>query len=363
MSVESKKNIAVIFGGESSEYEISLMSSKYIISVLDRSKYNITKLGITKSGNWFLYSGPDDNIENGSWVNDASNIPAFISPDKKVHGIIALYPDKAQIIDVDVFFPVLHGKMGEDGTIQGLLELSGVPYVGCDTISSAICMDKAVAHSVLTTANIEQSHFLWFFVERYNSEPLKIRNKIIARFTFPVFIKPANAGSSVGISKVESPDGLDSAIKKAAKEDNKIIVEEGIFGQEVECAVIGNSTPLAVGVGEIGSTADFYDYDDKYVNGTSVTYIPAKLKEDKEKEIKEIAVRAYKYIGCSGLARVDFFVEEKTEKVILNEINTLPGFTSISMYPKICSKYGLDGSKLTDELIRYAYLRKSDPLK
>ena len=350
-----KKNIAVIFGGESSEYEISLISSSFVIENIDKEKYNVYTIGITKDGAWYLYDGETENIKNGSWVNDANNKKAFIAPDKNIHGMVVFDENGAKIIPLDVIFPVLHGKNGEDGTIQGIFKLSGIPFVGCHTLASAITMDKAVTHSLLSAANIEQAHYLWFYADRFDAEPEKIRNKISARLNFPVFVKPANAGSSVGISKVDSPEGLDEAILKAAKEDKKIVIEEGIVGQEVECAVMGNREPEASVVGEIGATAAFYDYDDKYKNGTSKTYIPANLSQEKMEEIRRIAIRAYRHLGCMGLSRVDFFVEKDTERVILNEINTLPGFTSISMYPKLWQASGVESRELIEKLIDYAY--------
>lgn len=351
--MNNKKTVAVIFGGESSEYEISLLSSTFIIENLDREKYNVVTVGITKEGAWYLYEGATSKIADGSWVNE-NNASAFLSPDKNTGGLVVLENGQARIIKLDVIFPVLHGKNGEDGTIQGIFKLSGIPYVGCGTLSSAVCMDKAVTHSLLSAANIEQAHYLWFYADRFDAEPEKIKNKIVARFDFPVFVKPANAGSSVGVSKVTSPDQLDDAIRKAAREDSKVIVEEGIVGQEVECAVLGNRDAKASTVGEIGASAEFYDYDDKYKNGTSQTFIPAHLSEDKIEEIRKIAVRAYRHLGCRGLARVDFFVCPDG-RVVLNEINTLPGFTSISMYPKLWMASGMTAGELLDALIECAF--------
>ena len=256
---------------------------------------------------------------------------------------------------MDVIFPALHGKNGEDGTIQGLFQLSGIPYVGCDTHSSSVCMDKAVTHTLLSNADIEQAHYLWFYADRFDVAPDTIKNKIQARLDFPVFVKPANAGSSVGVSKVECLEDLDEAIRKAAKEDKKVVVEEGIKGQEVECAVLGNRDAEASIVGEIGASAQFYDYDDKYINGTSQLYIPARIDPEVSDKIRQAAVRAYRLLGCSGLARVDFFVTEGDHRVILNEINTLPGFTSISMYPKLWMAMGLSYSQLLDRLVELAF--------
>lgn len=351
-----KRNLAVFFGGVSSEHEISLISATSILENLSAEKYCVYKVGITRDGRWLLYSGPISEIQSGQWENHPDNVPAFLSPDSSLKGLVALYPDGAKVLPVDVLFPALHGKNGEDGTIQGLFALSGIPFVGCDTLSSAVCMDKAVTHSLLSNANIEQAHYLWFYADRYEVAADTIKNKIIARLTFPVFVKPANAGSSVGVSKVERPEDLDAAIALAASQDSKIVVEEGIKGQEVECAVLGNRDAEASVVGEIGASAAFYDYDDKYKNGTSQLYIPARISDEKMEEIRQTAVRAYRLLGCSGLARVDFFLTED-QKVILNEINTLPGFTSISMYPKLWMHMGLTYSELLDKLIDLAFAR------
>ena len=348
-----KKTVCVVFGGASSEYEISLMSSSSILRNLDTEKFDILTLGITKDGRWLLYSGNIDAIEDGTWVEHPENRTAFLSPDRSTAGLVVLEPDgTCSIRKIDVVFPVLHGKNGEDGTIQGLFQLSGIPYVGCGTLASALCMDKAVTHSLLASANIEQAHYLWFYIDRYAENSEKILTKIGARLNFPVFVKPANAGSSVGITKVSSPEGLDAAIRLAAQHDVKIVVEEGIVGQEVECAVLGNRGKSEASiVGEIGAAAEFYDYDDKYKNGVAQLYIPARLDPEVAEEIRRTAVRAYNLLGCDGLARVDFFVTEKDKKVILNEINTLPGFTSISMYPKLWDACGLPYGALLEKLI------------
>lgn len=271
--------------------------------------------------------------------------------------MIVLRNGSAETVRLDAVFPVLHGKNGEDGTIQGLMQLSGIPFVGCDTLSSAVCMDKAVSHTLLSAANIEQAHYLWFYTSRYEQAADVILNKIEARLDFPVFVKPANAGSSVGVSRVENKEGLDAAIRKAAKEDKKILVESGITGKEVECAVMGNSNPTASIVGEIGAGAEFYDYDDKYVNGVSKQIIPATISEEAAKTLQETAVRAYRLLGCTGLARVDFFVTAD-DRVILNEINTMPGFTSISMYPKLLMEMGMSYGEILDHLIDYALERR-----
>lgn len=356
MNKSAKLSLAVIFGGVSSEHEVSRMSVTSILENLSNERYEVHMVGITKEGRWLLYTGPVEDILSGAWEQGPVT-PAFLSPDPSVHGLVALRDGKAETIHVDVIFPALHGKNGEDGTIQGLFQLSGIPYVGCDTESSAICMDKAVTHSLLSSADIEQAHYLWFYADRFDAAPDTIKNKIQARLDFPVFVKPASAGSSVGVSKVERFEDLDQAIRKAAREDKKVVVEEGITGQEVEVAVLGNRDCDASIVGEIGASAQFYDYDDKYINGTSQLYIPARIPQEVSEKIRQTAVRAYRLLGCSGLARVDFFVTAGDNRVILNEINTLPGFTSISMYPKLWMAMGLSYGELLDKLIELALQR------
>ncbi len=356
MNKSAKLSLAVIFGGVSSEHEVSRMSVTSILENLSNERYEVHMVGITKEGRWLLYTGPVEDILSGAWEQGPVT-PAFLSPDPSVHGLVALRDGKAETIHVDVIFPALHGKNGEDGTIQGLFQLSGIPYVGCDTESSAICMDKAVTHSLLSSADIEQAHYLWFYADRFDAAPDTIKNKIQARLDFPVFVKPSSAGSSVGVSKVERFEDLDQAIRKAAREDKKVVVEEGITGQEVEVAVLGNRDCDASIVGEIGASAQFYDYDDKYINGTSQLYIPARIPEEVSEKIRQTAVRAYRLLGCSGLARVDFFVTAGDNRVILNEINTLPGFTSISMYPKLWMAMGLSYGELLDKLIELALQR------
>lgn len=355
---QSKKSLLVIFGGNSSEHEVSRMSVTSVLQNLDSEKYDISVLGITKCGKWLLYEGEHDKILDGAWEQESTCTPAFISPDKSVQSLVILREGGTEQRHIDVIFPVLHGKNGEDGTIQGLFQLSGVPFVGCDAYSSAVCMDKATTHSLLNAANIDQACYLWFYSNRYDAEPEKIRNKIVARLSFPVFVKPANAGSSVGVSRVNEPSELDAAIKLAAKEDKKILVEEGISGKEIECAVLGNrATAEASCVGEIAASAEFYDYDDKYINGTSENIIPASISDELAETVRTTAVRAFRLLGCSGLSRVDFFVTDDG-RVLLNEINTLPGFTKISMYPQLWIHMGLTYSQLLDKLIELAFENK-----
>lgn len=348
-----KTKIVVVFGGCSSEHEVSRVSAACVIQNLSSEKYDVLSVGIDKSGRWFLYNGGLDAIKDGSWEQNPGNCPAVISPDRAAHGLIVTRSNGTEILPVDVVFPVLHGKNGEDGTIQGLLQLSGIPFVGCRTLASAVCMDKAVTHTLLTAAGVKQANYLWFFAEKYETGAAKIKLKVLNRLGYPVFVKPANAGSSVGVSKVNTEEELDAAVAKAAKEDSKIVIEECIVGQEVECAVLGNKEPQSSIIGEIAASAEFYDYDDKYKNGTSQLYIPAHLEEDVAEEIRAIAARAYRMLGCTGLARVDFFVRGGKE-ILLNELNTLPGFTDISMYPKLWEACGMPIPALLDKLVALA---------
>lgn len=352
-----RKKIAVLFGGCSSEHEVSRVSAASVIRNLPKEKYEPILIGITKDGRWYLYNGPLEALEDGSWELNKGNRTAFPSPDRSIGGIAVRGPDGFQTVPVDCVFPVLHGKNGEDGTVQGLLELSGIPFVGCKTLSSAVCMDKAVTHTLLSAAGIKQANYLWFFSHKYKTGAEKIKRKISARLGYPVFVKPANAGSSIGVSKVSCEEELDQAVAKAAHEDEKIVIEEAVTGQEIECAVLGNLEPEAAPmVGEISASAQFYDYDDKYKSGKSRLFIPARLDPAAAEELRSAAVRAYWILGCKGFARVDFFVRGGKE-ILLNELNTIPGFTSISMYPKLWEASGLPYGELLDRLIQLAMER------
>ena len=350
----NRKKIAVLFGGCSSEHEVSRVSAYSVINHLSEEKYEIYRIGITRDGRWYLYEGPTDAIPDGGWEKSEQKRPAFLSPDRSVGGIVVRGSKQEETLPVDCVFPVLHGRNGEDGTVQGLLQLSGLPFVGCGTLSSAICMDKAVTHTLLAGVGIKQAQYLWFYYPRYLEHPEKVRVKIGARLGYPVFVKPAGSGSSVGVSRVNNEEELDAAIRLAATEGAKILVEEAVSGQEVECAVLGNDAAQAAPfIGEIAASAAFYDYDDKYKSGKSKLFIPAHLSEEVTEELRAIAVRAYRTLGCRGFARVDFFVRNRTE-VLLNELNTIPGFTPISMYPKLWEASGLSYGELLDRLIDLA---------
>lgn len=348
------KKALILFGGVSSEHDISLISAKSVIENTPKDKYDIITVGITKDGRWYLYTGDVENLPEDKWLCDKDKLkPAVLSPDRADHGIIVL-GEKAKKIKVDVVFPVLHGKNGEDGAVQGLLQLAGIPFVGCDMISSACCMDKVITNTLLDEAGIAQAKWLGLKEHEYKENGEEFIKKAEEYLGYPIFVKPANAGSSVGVSKAADKDSLKRAIAKAFKEDTKLVLEEGITGKEIECAVLGNEEPIASLVGEIESCNDFYDYDAKYINEASKLYIPARIEQKISDEIRETAVRAYKALGCSGLARVDFFVREGDNKVLLNEPNTIPGFTSISMYPKMFQKSGVEYPELIDRLFMLA---------
>ncbi len=349
----NKKKVALLFGGVSSEHEVSCMSVASVYENIDREKYDPQLLGITKSGEWYLYSGDIENVRQNKWEEDKKNLRrAFICPDRSVHGMMVeegptMFPHR-----IDVVFPVLHGRNGEDGSMQGLLEIAGIPYVGCRVLSSALCMDKDVCHAVLKNAGVPQVKWLTFMRGCDLGEAFRA---VTAELGYPVFVKPANAGSSVGITKVKSEAELAGAFALAFANDCKIIVEAAVKDPiEVECAVFGNRELSVGGPGEIVPADEFYSYDAKYFNAESKLYIPARLSDEKAAEIREMAKRAYQVLGCRGLTRVDFLVERETGAVVLNEPNTLPGFTNISMYPKLMTAAGMSYPGLISGLIELA---------
>ena len=348
------KKVLVLFGGVSSEHDISLISAKSVIENIPKDKYEPVLMGITKDGEWYLYNGSVDALPKDKWLENKENItPATISLSRADHGIV-VFGDEISKIRIDVVFPVLHGKNGEDGTIQGMLQLAGIPYVGCDMISSACCMDKVYTNTLADAAGIPQAKWLGVREYDYSKEKESTLTKAEEYLGYPIFVKPANAGSSVGVSKATDKQSLDEAIIKAFKEDSKLVLEEGISGAEVEVAVLGNDEPIASVVGEVEACNDFYDFDAKYINSASNLYIPARLSEEKAEEVRRAAVNAYKALGCSGLARVDFFVRHSDGAVMLNEPNTIPGFTSISMYSKLFAASGVPYPELVDRLICFA---------
>ncbi|MGN0601833.1 MAG: D-alanine--D-alanine ligase family protein [Oscillospiraceae bacterium] len=352
----AKINVAVIFGGKSNEHDVSVVSATHVIKSIPKDKYNVICIGITKKGHWLKFIGDIDDISSGKWEKHPDNVPCILSPDPLHKGFLSFDADgTVSQIKVDCIFPVLHGKNGEDGTIQGLFDLAEIPYVGCDLISSANCMDKELTHTILEANGIKTANWVAMLeseLDSINDKCDEMENK----FTYPMFVKPANCGSSVGISKVKNKDELKAGIKTAFSHDKKVIVEQNITGIECEVAVMGNSKPFASTVGEIQAANDFYDYEAKYENADSKTIIPARFSEDTIQAIRETAVKAYKAMGCCGLARVDFFLCEG-DKIILNEINTLPGHTPISMYPQLMAYEGISFEEQEDKLIKLALER------
>ncbi|HAB62365.1 MAG TPA: D-alanine--D-alanine ligase A [Lachnospiraceae bacterium] len=352
----SKKSIAVIFGGKSSEHEVSCVSAVTVIENIDTDAYNLVLIGITKEGKW-LRVGSTKQITSGEWYNSKDN--AILSPDASHKGILIIKDNKVERIAIDVVFPVLHGLNGEDGTIQGLLELSGIPYVGCGVLASSISMDKLYTKIVVDTLNIRQAEYVAVLKSDMRNIDKVIAN-VEEKLKYPVFVKPSNAGSSQGVSKAQDRDELIAGLQEAIKHDRKVLVEETIIGREIECAILGGSEPKASGVGEILAAAEFYDYEAKYHNAESKTVISPEIPKDVEEKIRESAVRIFKAIDGYGLSRVDFFVEKDTNDVVFNEINTLPGFTSISMYPMLWEARGISKKTLVEKMIQSAYSRKGD---
>ena len=359
MQSANKMCVALLFGGMSSEHEVSCVSVGNFVRNIDRSKYEVLTVGITKEGRWLYTEATAEQMADGSWEELPGNMPCVISPDRADHGMILFTPDgRVEKMHLDVVIPVLHGLWGEDGTVQGLLELAGIAYVGCGVLASSVCMDKAVANALFEANGVP--HTKWVAANRWEIE--KDLEGVCAgveqKLGWPVFVKPANAGSSVGISKVSNQEELKAAIALALENDRKVVFEAFVDGQEVECAVIGSDPAVATRPGEILAGAEFYTYDDKYKNGVSQTVIPAHLPEAKLDEVKTYAAMAYTALNCEGLARCDFFVEHGTGRVLINEINTFPGFTSISMYPKLMEHEGLPVPALIDRLIALALERK-----
>lgn len=354
----AKLKIAVLFGGVSSEHEISLISAYSVLNNIPKELYDVMCIGITKKGHWMYYPGEYENIKDGTWENNPDCCTALLSPDRIHKGVIIIGENEVYLRKIDVVFPVLHGANGEDGSIQGLCQLANLPCVGCDMTSSAICMDKSITHTVLEAAGIKTARFIT--VTRNSLAGLEeICDTIETQLSYPVYVKPASAGSSVGVSRAANCDELKVGLKKAFAHGDKVVVEEEIIGKEVECAVLGNGKILISSIpGQITPAEGFYDYDAKYKNGTSVLDIPAKISEEETRELRDIAQKAYRACGCSGMSRVDFFVTK--DGIILNEINTIPGFTPISMYPKLMENMGITYPALIDRLIQLASEQKDE---
>ena len=365
--MQNKLNVAVVFGGKSGEHEVSLMSATNVINAMDKSKYNINTIGITKQGKWMLYQGPVEKLQDGSWEQEAGKLDShelvelLLNPMLQGTRVQCSKLDEDPSKKIDVIFPVLHGPNGEDGTIQGFFEMLDIPYVGCGVIGSALGMDKIISKQLFMDAGLNVANYDLSYKHEINDKLQDVIARIEGKFPYPVFVKPVNMGSSVGVTKAHDRDELEKGLQEAAKYDRKILVEEFINGREMECAVLGNNYPEASGVGEIIPYKEFYDYEAKYFDdGKSTLVIPAKLTKEEEESIRQAAVKAFKALDCCGMSRVDFFLERTTGKIYINEINTIPGFTKISMYPKLWDTAGLSYSKLVDKLIELALERHDE---
>ncbi len=347
---KKRLRVGVLFGGRSGEHEVSLNSAASVIRALDPKTYEVMPIGITKEGRWLAGAGAEKLLPEVLRTGERVALTA----DPSIAGLMSLEQRSANPLRVDVIFPVLHGTFGEDGTVQGLLELAGLPYVGSGVLGSAVGMDKDMQKRLFLQAKLPVGDFLAVLRSRWEREPEKVRREIEKKFRYPVFIKPATLGSSVGMTKVHGRGELAAAMNFAAEFGQKIVVERAIKGREIEVSVLGNDEPQASVPGEIVPHREFYDYAAKYLEEGTQLLIPAKLSKAQVKRFQEFAVRAFRAVEAMGLARVDFFLEHRTGRVYVNEINTIPGFTSISMYPKLWEASGLPYSKLLDRLIDLA---------
>lgn len=342
-----KKKIAIIFGGNSTEYDVSLQSASSVFENIDRDKFEIVPIGITRNGEWYHYTGKTEKIANNTWTDDSENLYSVaVSQNRSVKGFLELTADKYRIIKIDLVFPVLHGKNGEDGTLQGLFELAGIPIIGCNTLSSALCMDKDKAHKLVSLAGISVPKSVTF---KFSDKEAAIK-RIKTELSFPLFVKPVRSGSSFGITKITENQELEAAIQLAFEHDTEVIVEENIDGFEVGCAILGIDELIVGRVDEIELSSGFFDYAEKYTLKSSKIYMPARIDAETEKEIQKTAVTIYKTLGCSGFARVDMFYTP-SGKIVFNEVNTIPGFTSHSRYPNMMKGIGLSFADLLNKLI------------
>ncbi len=366
--MKKRLRVGILFGGRSGEHAISLESAASVMQAIDQKKYEIVPIGITPEGRWVLGSldlkaFPSQAL--AAVINTGNPVIASADPmGPKLIPLNSLSRTKTSSVpQLDIVFPVLHGTFGEDGTVQGLLELAGIPYVGAGVLGSAVGMDKDVMKRLFRDAGLPVAPWILVLRREWETKSSRVRRCIGKEIGYPAFVKPANLGSSVGISKVHRAGELDLAMNRAAKYDRKILVEKGIDAREIECAVLGNDQPEASVPGEIIPANEFYDYDAKYISEGSRLIIPARLSARQTREARELAIRAFKAIDCSGMARVDFLLDRKTGTLFVNEINTIPGFTSISMYPKLWEASGLPYPKLIDRLIELALQRHREKLK
>jgi len=361
--MSKKINVAVIFGGRSGEHEVSLVSAKSVVDALDKDKYEIVPIGITKEGQWFTGSDPIKTLKNEE--NPAIKKRAVLPPDRDIRGIVILTAGSSEgefvfdrIIPVDVIFPVLHGPYGEDGTIQGLFEMADIPFVGAGVLASSCAMDKVVMKSLFKAAGLLVTEDIILKSGEWENGKEDILGEMESRLGYPLFIKPSNLGSSVGINKAHDRTELARFIEIAFEFDRKVLVEKAVpNAREIECSVLGNENPVASVPGEIIPCNEFYDYEAKYVAGKSQTIAPADLDRNMTEKVKELAIKGYRSLNCEGMARADFLLERGTDRLYINELNTIPGFTSISMYPKLWEADGLPYSELLDRLIELAIER------
>lgn len=359
----AKTRVYLLFGGRSTEHEVSLMSAKNVMQALDKSKYEVVPIGITKQGQWLLSGDPMKSLTEG--VEAAGGFPIGLLGDPTHHQLVSLGDDPNAFGPAEgpvVFFPVLHGAYGEDGTIQGLLEMANLPYVGCGVLASSAGMDKVVAKMLFQQAGLAVAPYTMVLRREWEADSQRVLDEIETALggKYPLFVKPANLGSSVGITKAKDRTGLAVAMAQAVRFDRRILVEEGIDAREIEVAVLGNDQPAASIPGEILPGAEFYDYNDKYYDDRSSSRIPADIPAEVAEEIRRQAIIAFKAIDGAGMARCDFFLERGTNRIMINEVNTIPGFTRISMYPKLWEATGLGYNELCDRLIQLAFERHAD---
>lgn len=360
--MKSKLKIGVLFGGRSAEHEVSLVSATSVINALDKQKYDVVPIGITSDGRWISSPGTLEVLKSKKKINQQPQ--KILLPDPNLQGIVEIFSKINSKEKIDVLFPVLHGTFGEDGTVQGLLELANIPYIGAGVLASSVAMDKIIARRLYKAAGIPVMQDIWFLWKEFKVYKKVYLSQVANELGFPCFVKPANMGSSVGITKAHNRNELADAIELAANYDRKILVEKAVpNAREIEVSLLGNDNPIVSVPGEIIPSNEFYDYDAKYVDGKSTSEIPAKISKRVSDKIKEYALRGYRAIDCSGMARADFLVERDSNKIYLNELNTIPGFTSISMYPKLWEASGIPYPKLLDLLINLAVERFEEKSK
>lgn len=342
-----KKRIAIIFGGNSTEYEVSLQSAEAVFENIDREKFEVLPIGITRGGDWYHYTGRLEKIPENTWFEDVENLHfVAVSQNPSIKGLLEKEGDSYHIISMDLAFPVLHGKNGEDGTVQGIFELAGIPVVGCNTLSSALCMDKDRAHKLVSLTGIAVPKSVTFKA----FEQKEALEKINKELNYPLFVKPVRAGSSFGITRITKQKELEAAVAAAFLHDSEVIVEEAIEGFEVGCAVLGMDELTVGRVDEIELSHGFFDYTEKYTLKSSKIYMPARVDAETEGRIREAGIKIYRALGCSGFARVDMFYTPSGE-IVFNEVNTIPGFTSHSRYPNMMKGIGLSFAEMLDKLL------------